>query len=97
MEYSYYDSLSFYTRLKIPPTTFERKALVEKIKGKNFIMRDFENKDISFNTLIHHGNVFETGFLLFLPTQRGFTYIPYESMDNLEIMLGPWFEPLEID
>ncbi|MBS3066925.1 hypothetical protein J4205_03795 [Candidatus Pacearchaeota archaeon] len=70
MEYSYYDDSSFYTRLKIPPTTFERKALVEKIKGKNFIMRDFENKDISFNTLIHHGNVFETVFIIFTNSKR---------------------------
>ena len=42
------------------------------------------------------GDVFETGFLLFVSTQRKFNYIPYESMDNLEIMLGPWFEPSAI-
>ncbi len=97
MQHSYYDGYSFYTDVKIPPTTFERKELAEKLRGKDLIVHDFDDKDISFKTVIHHGHLFDNGFLLFIPTQKSFTYIPYESMDNLEIMLGPWFEPLEVD
>jgi len=50
-----------------------------------------------FNTCIGVKDIFETGFLLFLPTQKDFRYIPYENMDNLGLMIGPWFEPLKID
>ncbi|MEK6874084.1 MAG: hypothetical protein AABW91_04515 [Nanoarchaeota archaeon] len=96
MEYSYYDYFSFYTKVKIPPTTFERKALVEKIKGKDLVLQDFDDKNISFRTGIDVGNVFENGFLLFIPTQKSFTYIPYGNMDSMELMIGPWFEPLKV-
>ena len=96
MEYNYYDYFSFYTKIKIPPTIFARKALVEKIKGKDLVLQDNEDRDLWFKTGIGVKDVFETGFVLLIPTQKRFTYIPYESMDNLELMLGPWFEPLKI-
>ncbi|MBS3072251.1 hypothetical protein J4477_00250 [Candidatus Pacearchaeota archaeon] len=95
MEYSYYDRFSFYVKVKIPPTTFERKNLVERLKGKNLVVQDSENKDLWFETSINMGNVFETGFLILTPTQKRFNYISYESMGDMEIMIGPWFKPLE--
>lgn len=94
MEHSYYDHNSFYTKVKIPPTVFERRKLVRKIEGKNLIIQDREDKNISFKTRINVGNVFETGFLMYIATQKEFSYISYDSMDGLEVMIGPWFEPL---
>lgn len=96
MEYSYYDSLSFYTKVKIPPTTFERRNLAKKLLGKDLVVQDFEDKNVSFKTSINIGNMFETGFLMYITTQKKFTFIPYESMDKMKILVGPWFEPLKI-